>query len=107
MNNGGVMRIGRGARKEVISAYVHYMWADWCKIMLANMTPANIESWKLASEGRYTHLSEAHRDFCRQWAEQLLNLIEGIPHDPQYRIDEKELEMKLEIIRQQKGRLFI
>lgn len=73
----GHFKIGRAARKEALAGYVHYMWKNWVKVMLSDFTPKNIERWRYIANLRYRDLTNEDKNFCRTWAEKILEFKDG------------------------------
>jgi len=53
---------------EKLAALEHQQWAHWTKYMLENMTPENIERWKIQIDTPYNKLSNREQVSDREWA---------------------------------------
>ena len=63
--------------REKLAELEHVQWAHWTKYMLDNMTPENIERWRLQTETDYKDLSDKERDSDREWADRVIDVIVG------------------------------
>lgn len=71
------LRIGKKIKEDVMAAFIHYAWSDWAKVMLSDLSPANIVKWRDVANKKYDQLTESDKEFCRIWARQALDLREG------------------------------
>ena len=53
---------------EQVAELEHKQWAHWTKHMLDNLTPENIERWRVQIETPYSELTEKEKDSDRVWA---------------------------------------
>ena len=60
---------------EKLAALEHEQWAHWTKYMLENMTPENIERWKIQIDTPYNKLSDHEQVSDREWALKALEIF--------------------------------
>ncbi len=62
--------------RERLAELEHEQWAHWTKHMLGNLTPENIQRWKMQAETHYTALTEKEKESDRVWGDKVSNLLE-------------------------------
>ena len=75
--------------RERLSELEHIQWAYWTEYMLDNMTPENIDRWRIQIKTAYKDLSEKEKDSDRKWSDLVLKEIgtDSIPETQRQVID--------------------
>lgn len=60
---------------EKLAALEHEQWSHWTEYMLENMTPGNIERWKIQMNVPYHKLSNQEQVSDREWALKVLEIF--------------------------------
>ncbi len=69
--------------RERLAALEHKQWAHWTRYLLDHVTPENTELWRRQIDTPYEHLSESEKDSDREWADQVLRIVQAAASPPQ------------------------
>ncbi len=75
--------MGIPSLRERLAALEHEEWAHWTRYMLDHLTPENTELWRRQIDTPYEELSESEKDSDREWADQVLRIVQAMASPPQ------------------------
>ena len=64
--------------RERLAALEHEQWAHWTRYFLDHLTPENAELWRRQINTPYNELSESEKDSDRDWADQVLRIVQAM-----------------------------
>ncbi len=70
--------MGTPTLRERLAALEHEQWAHWTRYLLDHLTPENTELWRRQIDTSYEELSESEKDSDREWADQVLRIVQAI-----------------------------
>ena len=70
--------MGTPSLRERLAALEHKQWAHWTRYLLDHLTPENTELWRRQIDTPYEELSESEKDSDREWADQVLRIVQAI-----------------------------
>jgi hypothetical protein len=78
--------------REQLAALEHDQWNHWTQYMLENLTEDNIARWTRQIRSHYSELTEKEKESDREWADKVLDLLDGGEGEGNYQGDQGEGE---------------